>query len=318
MMDKTWVFNTKNGKCGLFRQVDRRILLHIEDGFPSNGFEMEFGDLKGIIDNEPFENISMMCNTLNIYLRDKNIFEEVCQIDECHYPGHYYPRIVRKNINFNYINNDFLQDSRAYQNIQSSLDELFNYIEPSEINFLSHGHKIRELLIIACTEVEYLLQKMLVENGYTEKEMYTTRDYIKCKDILKLDSFAVQLNQYPTLGVFKPFFQWDSSSPTRSLSWYKAYNAVKHNRGDNIAQANMKNLLNAVSAIHILLESQYGLNIFKKFESYTEDRSMLHTIKAPTWELKEIVVPVLERAYGVKVNWIGPRKYFEDFPELLK
>ena len=105
-----------------------------------------------------------------------------------------------------------------------------------------------------------------------------------------------------------------SSSPTKSIVWYDAYNSVKHNRGDNIHKANLENLLNAVSAIHILLESQYGNKIFKKWESYTEDRSMFYTVKAPIWELKEITVPILEQVYKVKTSWIGPRKYFEDFP----
>ncbi|WP_264754347.1 hypothetical protein [Acinetobacter sp. MF4642] len=41
---------------------------------------------------------------------------------------------------------------------------------------------------------------------------------------------------------------------------------------------------------------------------------MFYTVKAPIWELKEITVPILEQAYQVKTSWIGPRKYFEDFP----
>ncbi|RDJ54572.1 hypothetical protein AB722_19695, partial [Acinetobacter baumannii] len=79
-------------------------------------------------------------------LKYKNFFEEIVELLEVESPGYFYPRIARENIDFNYISNDFKQDIRAYQNIQNSLDELFNYIEPSTINFSSFGHKIRELL----------------------------------------------------------------------------------------------------------------------------------------------------------------------------
>ncbi|MEL1766000.1 hypothetical protein V2W57_18900, partial [Acinetobacter baumannii] len=63
------------------------------------------------------------------YLKYKNFFEEIVELLEVESPGYFYPRIARENIDFNYISNDFKQDIRAYQNIQNSLDELFNYIE---------------------------------------------------------------------------------------------------------------------------------------------------------------------------------------------
>lgn len=104
---------------------------------------------------------------LNNYAETINI--NVVEIAEVMRPGSYYPRIDRENIYFNYVNEQFLQDVRAYQNIQSSLDQLFNYIEPSTANLSAYGHKIRELLILACTEVECLLVKTLIENGYEQK-----------------------------------------------------------------------------------------------------------------------------------------------------
>ncbi|RYE38341.1 MAG: hypothetical protein EOP48_27245, partial [Sphingobacteriales bacterium] len=122
----------------------------------------------------------------------------------------------------------------AFINFQSASDDLnkklFNYIEPAIANLSAYGHKIRELLILACTEVECLLVKALIENGYDERDRYSTNDYVKCKSLLGLDDFEVKLIQYSSVKSFRPFKGWDASSPTKTLLWYNAYNSVKHNR----------------------------------------------------------------------------------------
>lgn len=313
-MDQFWVFRTKNGKLGLVCKSEDIVKFYLQDDLIPVSGQWEWSDwvdrvkrgyVKGDIEQINIEVISY-------YLFFQDCTEQAIELHELINPGYFYPRIARENINFNYVSNEFQQDIRAYRNIQNSLDELFNYIEPSIVNFSSFGHKIRELLILACTEVEYLLLKMLTENGYPQKKIFQTTDYIECKNILKLDCFEVELSQYSDLKIFKPFADWDRSKPTKSLPWYDAYNSVKHNRGDNITQANLEHLLDAISAIHILLESQYGNKIFTKWQSLTEDRSMFYTVKAPTWELREITAPVLEQVYHVETSWIGRRKYFED------
>ncbi|MFA5978714.1 MAG: hypothetical protein WC818_10735 [Pseudomonas sp.] len=243
----------------------------------------------------------------------ETISTDIVEMEDVQRPGSFYPRVSRENIFFNYVSEQFLQDVRAYQNIQYSLDGLFNYIEPSASNLSAYGHKIRELLILACTEVECLLVKTLVDNGYEQKDRYSTSDYIKCKDILGLDKFEVTLVQYPSVKVFKPFRDWKAESPTKSLPWYNAYNAVKHNRSDNITDANLEHLLDAISGIHILLESQYGKGIFERWNSQTEDRSVYKTVARPQWNCTEITAPILIAGYSIDAKWTEQRKYFEDY-----
>lgn len=255
---------------------------------------------------------------INYFLSRKALINpNVVQLHRIKYPGSYYPRIFRKNIEFNPFDPNFLQDMRAYQNIQSSLDNLFNFIEPVELNLKTYGHKIRELLILACTEVEYLLLKVLTENGYPEKGRYSTVDYVRCRDVLKLNLYEVELTQYSSLGIFTPFKDWDESRSTASIPWYYAYNQVKHNRSDNIPHANLKHLLDAVAAIHILLESQYGERIFQGLFGAPEYKSVFYTLTSPEWELDEITAPILkteDKFYRVQAEWLNQRKYFEDHP----
>lgn len=311
-MNKSWIFRTKKGKLGLVKQTNTIFTVYVKDDLFSKTTEWDWNEWVKYNAQDNTENLTI--EAISHYLKYQNFFEEIVELLEVENSGYFYPRIARENIDFHYISDDFKQDIRAYQNIQNSLDELFNYIEPSLINFPSFGHKIRELLILSCTEVEYLLLKMLVDNGYSSKSMYKTCDFVKCKDILKLNSFEVELTQYPKIGTFKPFAHWCESQPTKSIPWYNAYNAVKHNRGDNINEANMKHLLDAVAAIHILLESQYGNRIFNKWQSLTEDRSMFFTTKTPNWDLKDITIPELERGFNIKMNWHSSKKYFDDFP----
>lgn len=315
-MDRTWVFHTECGKLGVVRKLNKKIILHIENGILSKSFEMHFGNIADMFDEIDEDPIN--CNTLNSYMINEGFVEVIHDIHECNYPGQNYPRIVRGNINFNYISNDFLQDMRAYTNIQKSLDDLFNYIEPVEINLKTFGHKIRELLILSCTEVEYLMKKMLIDNDYvcSNNSYLKTKDYFKCKDILKLDKYEVIIQQYADLKKFHPFKGWtdEGSRTTSSIPWYEAYNSVKHDRGGNIVNANFEHLLDAIAAIHILLEAQYGSNIFIKHQSLTDDNSLFITTKKPDWSLSEINAPLLLQGYETKFKQPTTRKYFEDNP----
>ena len=81
---------------------------------------------------------------------------------------------------------------------------------------------------------------------------------MKVKDPLQLDRFEVSLPMYPGLGVRTPFRGWDIGKPTESLSWYAAYNKVKHDRAEQFAQSKMIHAIDAVAASAVLLLAQYG------------------------------------------------------------
>lgn len=316
---KSVVFRMKHGNLGFFQVDDDKVHFVVKGGngvFDADGCGLwdtwcRYGDTAGT----QLDSQDVTPATIEFFLRQSAVTGEgVAELHEVKYPGAYYPRMMRENLRFTHRGPGFLQDMRAYQNIQSSLDNLFNFIEPVEINLTTYGHKIRELLILACTEVEYLLLKTLTENSYDEKYQYLTKDYIRCNDLLKLNQYEVKLIQYSDLKNFSPFKNWDTDKPTKSIPWYDAYNKVKHNRNDNIADANLEHLLNAVSAIHILLESQYGEGIFQSIFGQAEHKSLFSTLKRPIWELHQINAPILIDSYPLETEWIEVRKYFEDYP----
>lgn len=320
---KVVIFRNQRGDLGFFQKDGNKVCYLIKrasDFTCIDGIgDWSTWNLNNLIKEqvgEPVDNENITAEIISYFLKYRPaVNREIVELYEAKYPGAYYPRVRREEIEFDYVSPSFLQDMRAYQNIQSSVDNLFNFIEPVELNLKTYGHKIRELLILACTEVEYLLLKVLTENGYREKGRYSTHDYVYCRDVLKLNQYEVGLTQYSNLGIFTPFKGWTESSPTTSIPWYDAYNQVKHNRSDNIANANLEHLLNAVSAIHILLEAQYSNVIFENiFRS--KDSSLFKTLKKPVWSLNEITAPILEirKSSVIEPKWIKPRKYFDDHP----
>src|SRR5688572_7486964 len=55
---------------------------------------------------------------------------------------------------------------RAFLLIQKDLKELFDYIDPSDINLQCHSFRIHQLLMRTCIEVEANCKAILSENGY--------------------------------------------------------------------------------------------------------------------------------------------------------
>lgn len=55
---------------------------------------------------------------------------------------------------------------RAFLLIQKDLIQLFDYIEPSDINQHCYSYRIHELLLRTCVETEANFRAVLSENGY--------------------------------------------------------------------------------------------------------------------------------------------------------
>jgi len=76
--------------------------------------------------------------------------------------------------------------------IFDEMQTLFRYIEPQTRNNAAYGHKLRELLIIACTEVETLWRSVLEANSSGTKSRYNTNDY--CTLIGRYSSRTIRIS----------------------------------------------------------------------------------------------------------------------------
>ncbi len=163
---------------------------------------------------------------------------------------------------------DVLTDAMvAYRGLESSILDVFNVVHPTKENMKAHGHRMRELLILCCTEVELLLVDAAKANGLKSgSRHYTMQDYVKLSEPLTLGEWGVKLQDYADYGEISPFEGWSQSNP--NLAWYQAYNAVKHGRRTNFKQASLENLLLAAGAIFVLLAAEFGEGMeMMKFEN---------------------------------------------------
>lgn len=186
-------------------------------------------------------------------------------------PKPYY-RIIRPGVSIEkYVldtrySNDRAQLKRAYLNLERQLIHIFDYIEPDDRNLKVFSFELYSLLLRACTEVELNCKLILEANDAVPiRRYFTMEDYIKIEKSSKLSKYKIVLPNWKKLDkntgklqycekILRPFSGFKKAAPV----WYQDYNSVKHNREDNLHKASLKNVINAVSGILVLLYSQFG------------------------------------------------------------
>jgi hypothetical protein len=138
---------------------------------------------------------------------------------------------------------------QALRLLVERLDELLLYIEPDAHGLKAYSHKARELLILACTEVENTWKHYMRFAGATPSGTdFTTKDYVRLLAPLFLAEYEIALKPYGSVSPMRPFHGWDATAPTKSLPWYDAYNKTKHDRSTHFSDATLENCLLAVAA----------------------------------------------------------------------
>lgn len=139
----------------------------------------------------------------------------------------------------------------------AQLSRICRTVHPDAATFSAYGHDIRNLLILAGSEVEIQLRGILSANGSTRPRPKTDA-YFVVGQVMRLAEYAVGFNAYPWLSPIAPFAGWVKGDPTESLPWYGAYNAVKHDREREFPKANLRHALEAVAACVTLQAAQFG------------------------------------------------------------
>jgi len=140
------------------------------------------------------------------------------------------------------------------------MDELLHFVEPSKSTLKTHSHKARELLILACTEVENTWNVYLRTAGKIPptKSSFTTNEYVKLLTPLHLADYQVALPRYSEIPPIRPFNGWTAKAATKSIPWYDAYNKTKHDRSAHFSEATLWNCVQAVAANLVLFAARYG------------------------------------------------------------
>ena len=121
-------------------------------------------------------------------------------VESTYVPGTVYKRIFRPLASpgsfYRAISQEKLTESVVSLRILlTKLEGLFETLEPAEANLSAYGHKIREIILLACMEVESAWAAVLKENGYASNRNLTTNDYVKLLGPMLLDSYQLSLQE---------------------------------------------------------------------------------------------------------------------------
>lgn len=150
----------------------------------------------------------------------------------------------------------FTRTSRAAEVLLLDAEDLLLMVEADPANDNAFGLRLRELLIMACTDVEASWRGVLSANGYPG-DRWTTNDYVKLLKPMRLERWRIRWVRFPAYPPITPFEHWDPAKPTTSLDWYDAYNAVKHDRHGSLPRANLRMTLRALAASLVMVAAQY-------------------------------------------------------------
>ncbi|HHU80048.1 MAG TPA: hypothetical protein GXZ35_01770 [Acholeplasmataceae bacterium] len=156
---------------------------------------------------------------------------------------------------------NFSHQIRSIFLLEAEIEDLFLTVEPSTLNMKTYGLKIFSLFIRTCIEFESVCKQIIVNNKYKKKPNYLKiEDYKLLSKIYPLSKYKLKLVQNDEIE-FSPFDDWDLD---KSLSWYQTYGKVKHNSFEQLPNATLENLLNAIAAVRIIIYMQtwWEQNIF--------------------------------------------------------
>lgn len=212
-------------------------------------------------------------------------------------PGEYYPGMARPVAGESPGRNQDRSDSAVHMRTSTTgqlhaliqqLEQICRVVQPDESNFQAFGHEIRNLLILACTEVETQWKSILKSNDVAAEN---TKDYVKLASPMKLSEYSVEFPYYPWIPAIRPFDNWHlgTQTPTKDLKWYNAYNKVKHDRESNFKQASLGHAFEAMAGFFVMLCGQYGWDFALAGEAAS--RAFFRLNNYPQWSYSEYYVP---------------------------
>lgn len=183
----------------------------------------------------------------------------------------------------------------VFKNIEKEIISLSNDIHFDDKQLSIYSVKIAELLLRCVVEVEAISKAMYLSNGGTKtdgKDLFFDTD---CIALLETNWLLSKKQVIVSSANF--YFQSDENKilyplhkahkrGTSGADWARAYQAVKHNRVENLDKANLKHLIRAAAAL-FLLNLYYRDDVFElgkeNKNNFTHSLSDIFDVKVHTW-----------------------------------
>lgn len=142
---------------------------------------------------------------------------------------------------------DFLEKYwRFYLMLEKKFVDSLQYVELDKRNYGTFSMEYVSQMLNIGSEIEVVLKELL---NIPQKQETGIRKYIMELDINHNDIFArkIRVRKYE----INPFDGLNKEKP-KELYWWKAYNEVKHGRGANFKNANLKNTVTMLATLYLL------------------------------------------------------------------
>lgn len=142
-----------------------------------------------------------------------------------------------------------------YLALEEDLAKCARYVAPEEDNFDTYSIEFAKILLQAGSEIELVAKELckkinpeisnrkLKNMGINNFYPIITSKYHKFKDnILSIPNFNMK--------DVKPWLCWEEKCPP---TWWTAYNAAKHHRGNKFSLTNFKNAIYSVAGLLVII-----------------------------------------------------------------
>lgn len=137
--------------------------------------------------------------------------------------------------------------------LDADVERLARFVEFREDNFATYSIEMARLLLTAASEVD-VVAKLVCKSCNEGSSAKNIEDYRRelSQAFSRIPDIEVTIPRYGL--TLAPWSDWQND---KTPDWWSAYNRVKHERNAHFRKANLKNTLNAIGGLFVLLLHYY-------------------------------------------------------------
>ena len=140
--------------------------------------------------------------------------------------------------------------------IEQDLVQLARFVDFDERNFGCFSIEIARLLMAAAAETDVVCKQICIKHDPRSKaSKIGAYKAALLRQFPRLPQFVVTIPRYG-LGL-KPWSNWNKKKNIEAPLWWTAYNKIKHHRHTDFHQGNLKNALNAIAGLFVMVIHLY-------------------------------------------------------------
>ena len=134
--------------------------------------------------------------------------------------------------------------------IEDDLERLSRFVEIDQKNFNCFSIEISRILLAAAAEVDVVCKQICknINPNSSAENINAYRDEI-CANYPAIPEFEVVLSRFGLS--LRPWENW--KNPKEPPDWWTAYNKIKHQRHTEYHRGNLKNALNSVAGLFVMV-----------------------------------------------------------------